>query len=279
MRKNIDFEEKVVWDYREKIIIDKNNPILAFKANRDRYSPIQGELAGKPYLGSNASEDALTWNVFLTFYEAKKLAHVFPDYKFGRIRALALWGLTPDTKHWNKDFQFTIGQSLRTYDGKFKGQMTEPDVAILGSNGLCIIECKLGYSDKSLSHLWEGPIKSINKRLPIYLKKFEQFKEYQNEKCVSYYQLIRMAFYAMVLAEKYGVTPHLVSLMNENNWRIKFGRERVSPEDVWADFCNITQKIFPELKLNSFFWQKLIEIPEIRKLDKLYRYLKRHPWL
>lgn len=276
MRKNID----VVWDYREKIITDKNNPILAFKANRDRYSPTQGELlAGKPYLGSNASEDALTWNVFLTLYEAKRLAHVFRDYKFGRIRALALWGLTPDTKHWNKDFQFTIGQSLRTYDGKFKGQMTEPDVAILGSNGLCIIECKLGYSDKSLSHLWEGPIKSINKRLPIYLKKFEQFKEYQNEKSVSYYQLIRMAFYAMILAEKYGVTPHLVSLMNENNWRIKFGRERVSPEDVWADFCNITQKIFPELKLNSFFWQKLIEIPEIRKLDKLYRYLKRHPCL
>jgi hypothetical protein len=83
MRKNIDFEEKVIWDYREKIIIDKNNPILAFKANRDRYSSTQGELTGKPYLGSNASEDALTWNVFLTLYEAKKLTHIFPDYKFG----------------------------------------------------------------------------------------------------------------------------------------------------------------------------------------------------
>jgi hypothetical protein len=31
MRKNIDFKEKVIWDYREKIIIDKNNPILALK--------------------------------------------------------------------------------------------------------------------------------------------------------------------------------------------------------------------------------------------------------
>jgi hypothetical protein len=130
-----------------------------------------------------------------------------------------------------------------------------------------------------LPHLWEGPIKSINKRLPIYLKKFEQVKDYQDEKCVSYYQLMRMAFYAIVLAEEYGVTPHLVTLMNENNWRIKCGRERVSPEDVWADFCNITQKIFPELKLNSFFWQRLIGMPEIRKLDKLYRYLKRHPCL
>jgi hypothetical protein len=157
--------------------------------------------------------------------------------------------------------------------------MSEPDVAIFGSNGLCVIECKLGYPDKPLSHLWEGPIESINKRLPIYIKKFEQFKEYQDEKSVSYYQLIRMAFYAMVLAEKYGVTPHLVSLLNRNNWQIKFGTQRISAENIWIDFCDITQRILPELKLHSLFWQELIDIREIRSLDKLYRYLKHHPCL
>lgn len=279
MRKNIDFEEKVIWDYRKKIIIDKNNPILAFKANRDRYSARQGELVGKPYLGSNASEDALTWNVFLSLYEAKKLGYVFHDYKLGRIRALALWSLTPDTKFWNKNFQFEIGHALRTVDGKIAGQMSEPDVAILGSSAFCIIECKLGYPNKPLSHLWEGFMESINKRFPVYLKRFEQFTQYQNEKSVFYYQLIRMAFYAMVLAERYKVTPHLVTLMNENNWQLKFGTERISPEDIWADFCNVTRRIFPELNLSSLFWQKLITIPEVRRMDKLYRYLVHHPCL
>lgn len=279
MRKNIDFEEKVESDYRKRIIIDRDNPVLAFKASRDRYTRKQGKWAGYPYLGSNASEDALTWNVFLTLYKRKKISCLFEDYKLGRIRALALWGLTPDIRFWNKDTQFDIGDAIRKYDGTFDGQTTEPDVIIRGSSGVCVIECKLGSPNSALSHLWEGKIESINKRIPEYTKKFSSFKEFQNNDGTNYYQLIRMAFYAMVLSEKYKVTPHLVSLTNKNNWRIKIGKGKATPEDIWNDFCNATIKLLPQLKLHYLFWQDINSIQEIKKIDSLYRYLKNHPCL
>ncbi len=55
----------VYYDYRDNIVIDRDNPILAFKANRDRYDDKkQSAYAGMPMIGSIYSEDALTWNVF-----------------------------------------------------------------------------------------------------------------------------------------------------------------------------------------------------------------------
>ena len=56
---------KVNIDYRDNIMVDKNNPVLAFKANRDRFfkNGRQDIYAGLPHLGSINSEDAITWNL------------------------------------------------------------------------------------------------------------------------------------------------------------------------------------------------------------------------
>ena len=61
-----DLSDKAVSDFRQRIIVDPNSPIIAFKASRDRYTklPRQAGYAGFPHLGSRQSEDALTWNVF-----------------------------------------------------------------------------------------------------------------------------------------------------------------------------------------------------------------------
>ena len=47
---------EVARDYRTEIIVDWDNPILAFKANRDRYT-YPDQNAGLPHLGSPNSED------------------------------------------------------------------------------------------------------------------------------------------------------------------------------------------------------------------------------
>lgn len=62
-------------DYRDNILIDCNNPILAFKANRDRYfgAANQKVYAGHPHIASINSEDALTWNAFRTLQAKSKL--------------------------------------------------------------------------------------------------------------------------------------------------------------------------------------------------------------
>lgn len=65
----------VFSDYRDNILIDCNNPILAFKANRDRYfgAANQKVYAGHPHIASINSEDALTWNAFRTLQAKSKL--------------------------------------------------------------------------------------------------------------------------------------------------------------------------------------------------------------
>lgn len=76
MMKLINWDEKVVGDFRERILIDPDNPILTFKASRDRYTnlPSQRKYAGLPYLGSRTSEDALTWNVSRSLQKTNSLS-------------------------------------------------------------------------------------------------------------------------------------------------------------------------------------------------------------
>lgn len=55
------------YDFRNNLIIDKNNPILIQKAWRDRFSAEShwnAGYGGEAYLSRKNSEDALTWNIF-----------------------------------------------------------------------------------------------------------------------------------------------------------------------------------------------------------------------
>ena len=63
---------EVAVDYRLKIIADWDSPILAYRANRDRY-PAGHRYAGATHLGSSHSEEAITWNVFRGFQNAGQL--------------------------------------------------------------------------------------------------------------------------------------------------------------------------------------------------------------
>jgi hypothetical protein len=58
MVKTVNRGPEVAEDYRERIIVDLDNSILASKANRDRYTnlPNQAKYAGLPHLGSKHSE-------------------------------------------------------------------------------------------------------------------------------------------------------------------------------------------------------------------------------
>jgi hypothetical protein len=70
----------VYTDYKDNIIVDRRNSILAWKANKDRLRPswfsesLQRDFPrGLPKLGSVHSEDSLTWNVFRTLQQEKQL--------------------------------------------------------------------------------------------------------------------------------------------------------------------------------------------------------------
>jgi hypothetical protein len=58
---------KVFPDYRDNLIIDRDDPAAAEQAAHWKYT--RGLVKGLSYLGSENSEDALTWNVFRTLMQ------------------------------------------------------------------------------------------------------------------------------------------------------------------------------------------------------------------
>lgn len=277
----IDWSQKVAPDYRTRIIVDPDNPILAFKANRDRYTnlPNQKEYAGLPYLGSSASEDAVTWNFFRSLQKAGKLNLVSDFLGVGEAQGLLLWTLAPEPNSVSADLQYKTGETIRSFDGMLKGQMTEPDVIILGTKGIAVIECKLSEPDKAPSHLWEGELESVKKRLPGYRGKNPKLlKEGVGEADVAQvYQLVRMAFYAVELGNRYRRQFTVVSLANRRNWSFRISRLGKSASDLWDMFQGILGKNTP--LCTAVFWQDFQEPVRAIHLEALSSYLLIHPCL
>lgn len=278
----INWDKKVVEDYRERIILDADNPILALKASRDRYTnlPSQAKYAGLSYLGSSQSEDALTWNVFRTLQEAKSLSIITDRLGIGEPRGLLLWALATEIDEINAELQYVNGSLIRKFDGAFPGQMTEPDIILLGTTGIAVIECKLSEPDKASIRLWEGSSDSVNKRLPVYLNEIPHLLGARliSKEVAPFYQLVRMAFYAMKLGANFQVEPVIASLANEKNWSKEIHKLRKSPSELWEMFCNnILGRDAP--RCESLNWQEIKELLQGTSLDTLSLYLSTHPCL
>lgn len=289
--------DKVVRDFRKRIIVDANNPILAFKASRDRYTnlPNQAKYAGFPHLGSVNSEDALTWNVFRGLQKAQRLdiAADWLQVDIGKPVAMLIWCLAPEPAGAAGELQFQLGDLLRNTDGMIPGQISEPDVVIQGTEGIAVIECKLGETDKAPAHLWEGSsLQRVKQRLERYQQDIPGLiKEGKTEADVlPVYQMVRMAYYATRLGQIYQLRPSVVSVENGWNWNRKVRRWKKSADELWDDFCGLLGSV--KLYHASTTWSRLPEviankgvdsfcrrIIEDKRLVPLYRYLEQHPCL
>ncbi len=278
--KTVDWSDKVAADFRSRIIVEPDSPILAFKASRDRYTRgTQPSYAGLSYLGSQASEDALTWNVFRGLQKARRLDIICNELDIGEPRAMLLWTLAPEIDDVNAELQYVAGALIRKFDGILPGQVTEPDVIILGSSGVGVIECKLSEREKSPSHLWGGSLDSVRKRLPTYREAEPTLLKHDvtDAQIVEVYQLVRMAFYALQIGKNLCSHPTVASLANETNWHREIGRLRKSPAKLWDYFQGAVEA--PNLTKQRLTWQHLRELIAGSSLDELSYYLSTHPCL
>jgi hypothetical protein len=276
----VDWSDKVASDFRTRIIIERDSPILAFKANRDRYTrQTQPNYEGLPYLGSQDSEDALTWNVFRSLQKAGRLDIVCDKLDIGKPRGMLLWTLAPETDGVNAELQYVVGMVIRKFDGVLRGQTTEPDVVVLGSKGIAVIECKLGQVDGPLSHLWEGSPDSVNKRLPIYRQAEPSLlkNDVTEEQITEIYQLVRMAFYALQLGKNLRFEPTVASLANETNWHVEMRKLGKSPAELWDLFQDAIEA--PDLRKKQLTWQHVRRLITESPLGELSHYLSTHPCL
>ncbi|GAI21709.1 unnamed protein product, partial [marine sediment metagenome] len=140
-------------DYRENIIIDANHPILVWKANRDRLRPnwfsanMQKEFPrGLPKIGSQHSEDALSWNVLRTLQLNNRVQILTNIFTSGLdVRKIYFWGHDADNRSQNVDSEIQdMLNEMEPWGKNGIRQQTEPDVILRGQHRIVMVESKLG---------------------------------------------------------------------------------------------------------------------------------------
>lgn len=263
----------VYKDYRDNILVDKDNPVLAFKANRDRYfkNGKQDIYAGLAHLGSINSEDAITWNLIRSLSLSKDFSslEVLLGLKLPNPKVL-LWTLSFDDE--SNELQYLVGSTIREIDGKHKGQITEPDIVIESDSHFIVFECKLGETNKFPNHLWESAMNSNGPKT----REKDYFKDKLFTGNSGYdsgsYQLFRMVFYANEIANKLNKKALFVSLTNKTWWNKK-KRDSSSPCSIWDNFKKQVNQ--EKIDLKNVFWQDLkIQDKNLDSYIKNHRCLK-----
>lgn len=279
-------QKTVAQDYRDNILVDKNNPILAAKANRDRYTREQRNLRqywGLSHIGSKNSEDALTWNVFRTLEVESKFALLEPVLGEMSDPRIVYWTLAASPVAG--DLQYAVGNVIRRVDGTFPRQITEPDVVLATRSRLIVIECKLGTVKKRPSHLWEASENSDGpavRRDEFFVTNDNPFiaNSPHNLYAGDGYQLYRMAFYACHIGNTLGLRPELVSLANKTWWDIS-ARGKHSACEIWSRFNDAVDHDKLTLR-QPLFWQDIrdrLEAAQDPRLTRLVAYLTQHSCL
>ena len=111
--KGVDWSDNVASDFRIRTIIEPDSLTLAFKANRNRYTcQTQRIYQGLPYLGSQESEDTLTWNAFRSLQKARRLDIVCNNLDIGEPQGMLLWTPAAGTGGVNAELQYAVGQLM-----------------------------------------------------------------------------------------------------------------------------------------------------------------------
>jgi hypothetical protein len=122
---------KVFVYFKDNLIVDPDDPIIARQARNWRYG--RGIVKGLSYLGSENSEDAMTWNVFKTLEKSNPecwFSEIFPQIILDKDEQF----IDPMLKFWDKFFP----PLLRS----FPEGSTQIDLTIETSNKLIFIEAK-----------------------------------------------------------------------------------------------------------------------------------------
>lgn len=210
---------KVYDDWRDNVVVDPDAPPLLWKAGRGVFGTYTS-VPGRPYLASENSEDALSWNLFRTLEQTGHLDVV--------TRALGL----------EKEDEFQVLYWYRPWDsaeslpeikaaldraepwGRIGGRyQTETDVILKGQHYLVMMECKLG---KPGAHVrtWERGSRSripptYERPLRALLADMQDWKATMRR----FYQLLRHLILAGELCGpgKWPLEPHLLAIVNELN--------------------------------------------------------------
>jgi len=243
-------------DYRQNLIVDANNPILAFKALRDRYTGESQPFAGRPYLAAPWGEDALTWNVFRWLQVHHHEDVIGRCLEMETPQTVLFWGVDC---HLPGEHQFVLGELIRGVDGVRRGQVTEPDLVLIGPKTVHFVECKLGRAGEALYEPWSS---KQAKRFGDYVSHLasagtELFMPALGQvEAKRFYQLIRNAFYAVMLARsldrQFAVVTALLNAENADS-----NRKYPTPREQLTQLADLVNSSVCQVRCLT--WQELAE--------------------
>ena len=275
----------VYTDYRENITVDSNNPILTWKANKDRLRPswfpldVQKDFpGGLPKLGSMHSEDALTWNVFRTLQLRNIIQYLTEIFNPGLdIYKIWFWGHDADQESPKIDaeIQDILNQMEPWGEGGVK-QQTEPDVILRGKRHVVMVECKLGEPNKKVK-AWQRSSTGMRREYAAFIeeRRFKLFADSFNYERDGnrFYQLFRNYLLGAAIASRWDTEFSLLAVVNALN----SNREGRSHQDEFSSFRSVLAE-----PSNTFIitWQQIWgALPKEGNLSTLRKYVARHPLL
>jgi len=276
----------VFTDYRENIIVDPDHPILAWKADKDRLRPswFHGDLhkefpRGLAKIGSEHSEDALTWNLFRTLQLSHRIEIVTgifaPDLD---ISKLYFWGHDPDerSEKIDADIQDTLNQMEPSGRDGLK-QQTEPDVILRAKGHVIMVECKLGKPGEGVK-AWQRSRRGMRHEYVTFMENVGLKKLFADSFDFSsdgnrFYQLFRNYLLGAALALRWNADFSLLAIVNALNSNLK-GRSHQAEFDA---FRAILAEPSNTLLLA---WQQIWDaLPSESSLVAVRKFMARHPLL
>jgi hypothetical protein len=180
-------------------------------------------------LGSENSEDALSWNVFGELYR-RALIHLAYNFLTGEnIEAtqvkLFLWGLNIDLSGDRAEFWPSLEKVRKGLEKGINRFLTEPDIMLLGPNKLVVIEAKFTSGNTVCVEGEDVVSEKPKSRVGLIERYIENNKLWQPVLCRQdvgakvHSQLLRMIVFASTMAQMNGLDWKVVNLVSRTQWK------------------------------------------------------------
>jgi len=276
-------------DYRENIVVDPENRVLAWKASKDRFPPgqfgpeIEKDFPeGLPRIGSQHSEDALSWNVFRSLQLAQELSLVGDFAAPGEdLSTVYFWGRDAHQRSAQIDPEIRVTlNEMEPWGRNGRQQQTETDVMLRGKRHIIMIESKLGEAGKTIK-AWCRSSEGMRAEYATFLDElrkkqggtlFADSFDYDKDGN-RFYQLFRNYLLGAALSLKWKTEYSLLAIVNSLNCNLD-GR---SHQEEFESFRSLL--VHPS---NAFLitWQQIWErLRSQAGLHVLRMWLLSHPLL
>lgn len=267
----------IYTDYHENIIVDSAHPILEWKATKKN----ERLPDGSPYIASQHSEDALSWNVFRSLQQGNKLQLVTDMVAPGiDIDMVYFWQHAAHKRSQEIDPEIQdVLNEIEPWGKNRAKQQTETDVILRGKRDTILIESKLGKPNQMVS-AWvrsgprNRPMRSdyLSFMQKLGVKLFNDSFDFEQDGR-RFYQLFRNYVLGAAFSQKWHTGFSVLAIVNSLNSNLKgrtheeeiqsFQRLLVKPSNV---FLTTWQQI----------WKLLPNEPELLRLRQ---WLLSHPLL